>query len=128
MNRIFNLLGKFLSFAGRAARTEYWITFLTVSAVVYAIEFFADYAGVSGDAFLFLFIVTRTVKSMICLPVSVRRLHDVDRSGWWYLVPLATFVFAFFDGTPGPNRFGPSPKYGMRRVGSVSVAPVRSDY
>ena len=49
---------------------------------------------------------------------SVRRLHDINLSGWWYLaflVPYAGLVFwaaiAFIDGTKGSNRFGESPKY-----------------
>ncbi|MFI7026726.1 DUF805 domain-containing protein [Micromonospora sp. NPDC049900] len=49
--------------------------------------------------------------------VSVRRLHDLGRSGWWLLIGLIPIVgwivlIVFFvqDGQPGPNRFGPSPK------------------
>jgi uncharacterized membrane protein YhaH (DUF805 family) len=51
------------------------------------------------------------------LTVSVRRLHDIDRSGWWilaYLIPLIgrilMLVFNVLDGTPGDNRYGPNPK------------------
>ena len=43
----------------------------------------------------------------------MRRLHDTDRSGWWYLITLVPFVggivllvFTLLKGTPGPNRFG----------------------
>ena len=47
--------------------------------------------------------------------VGVRRLHDTNRSGWWYLlflVPLITLVPLYFctnDGSKGKNRFGPIP-------------------
>jgi uncharacterized membrane protein YhaH (DUF805 family) len=51
------------------------------------------------------------------IAVTVRRLHDTDRSGWWYLlvlVPLigglVILVFMLLDSTPGSNRFGPNPK------------------
>lgn len=50
------------------------------------------------------------------LAVSVRRLHDQDKSGWWLLINLIPFggivllVFFCTDGTRGPNRFGPDPK------------------
>src|SRR5207237_7646976 len=51
------------------------------------------------------------------IAVSVRRLHDTDRSGWWLLIvfipiigPIVLIVFMCIDGTPGANRFGPSPK------------------
>jgi uncharacterized membrane protein YhaH (DUF805 family) len=47
----------------------------------------------------------------------VRRLHDIDRTGWWVLISLVPvigtivlLVFAALDGTPGQNRFGPNPK------------------
>jgi uncharacterized membrane protein YhaH (DUF805 family) len=54
----------------------------------------------------------------------VRRLHDRDMSGWWYLgfivlsnipllgilIALGYLVLMFLPGTPGPNRFGEDPK------------------
>jgi uncharacterized membrane protein YhaH (DUF805 family) len=50
------------------------------------------------------------------LGVDIRRLHDTDRSGWWVLlglIPLAgglaLLVLFALAGTPGPNRYGPSP-------------------
>ena len=49
--------------------------------------------------------------------VLARRLHDTDRSGWWILIgivpllgALVLMIFALFEGDPGENRFGPSPK------------------
>jgi uncharacterized membrane protein YhaH (DUF805 family) len=51
------------------------------------------------------------------LAVSVRRLHDTDRSGWWLLISLipiigaiVLIVFAAQEGTSGENRFGSDPK------------------
>jgi uncharacterized membrane protein YhaH (DUF805 family) len=51
------------------------------------------------------------------LAVTVRRLHDTDRSGWWILLnlipivgALIVLIFTCLDGTPGDNRFGPNPK------------------
>ena len=61
------------------------------------------------------------------LAVSVRRLHDTDRSGWWLLigfVPLigavVLLVFLVLDSQPGANRFGPNPKQGQ--AGSVDLS------
>jgi len=51
-----------------------------------------------------------------CLSVSVRRLHDTNKSGWWLLlclIPLGglvILVFCCIEGDPGPNQYGPSPK------------------
>jgi uncharacterized membrane protein YhaH (DUF805 family) len=57
------------------------------------------------------------------LAVTVRRLHDIDRSGWWIfinLIPLigaiVLLVFAVSEGTPGNNRYGPNPKGATARV------------
>jgi len=51
------------------------------------------------------------------LAVSVRRLHDTGRSGWWILIVLIPFigfivmlVFMVLDGTPGQNQYGANPK------------------
>ena len=66
-----------------------------------------------------LTIFTAIVVLCLLIPaisVGVRRLHDTNRSGWWFLlglVPFANFVllaFFFLDGTPGQNRFGTDPK------------------
>lgn len=57
------------------------------------------------------------------LAVTVRRLHDTDRSGWWILIVLVPLigtivllVFALLEGTPGSNRYGPNPKEATARV------------
>jgi len=52
------------------------------------------------------------------LAVFVKRWHDRDKSGWWVLINLIPLVgwlwtlieCGFLDGTPGPNKYGPSPK------------------
>jgi uncharacterized membrane protein YhaH (DUF805 family) len=53
------------------------------------------------------------------LAVGVRRLHDIDKSGWWMLIAfipliggIVLLVFAVMEGTSGSNRFGPDPKAG----------------
>ena len=51
------------------------------------------------------------------LSVTIRRLHDTDRSGWWWWIwlvpcvgPIVLLVFMLLDSTPGDNRFGANPK------------------
>jgi len=51
------------------------------------------------------------------IAVTVRRLHDTDRSGWWFFIQLipvvggiVLLVFACLEGARGPNRFGADPK------------------
>jgi uncharacterized membrane protein YhaH (DUF805 family) len=57
------------------------------------------------------------------LAVTVRRLHDIDRSGWWILIGLVPLigtivllVFAVTEGTPGTNQYGLNPKEATARV------------
>ena len=49
--------------------------------------------------------------------MTIRRLHDTDRSGWWWWIwlvpcvgPIVLLVFMLLDSTPGDNRFGANPK------------------
>ncbi len=49
------------------------------------------------------------------LAIEVRRLHDIDKSGWWWLIAFVPFIGSIWlivlfvlPGTPGPNRFGAS--------------------
>ncbi len=103
---------KYANFRGRARRSEFWwwalFNFLiqVVLNIFDAVVLPGSIIGLSMIAGLGLFIPN--------LAVSVRRLHDIDKSGWWLLIcfiPLAgAIVLLVFDclrGTPGPNRFGP---------------------
>ena len=115
-----SVLRQYAGFTGRARRAEYWWFFLftvLVSMVAGIIDGMLGTMTTYGVGFV------GTVASLaLLLPglaVSVRRLHDTDRSGWWvlsFLIPIAGFVlwlvFMLSDGTPNPNRFGPSPKQG----------------
>jgi uncharacterized membrane protein YhaH (DUF805 family) len=105
-------LSKYATFSGRARRAEYWWFTLAVIIVEIVTSLIDRALGTS--------LVTLLVALALFLPglaVGVRRLHDTDRSGWWLLIALVPFVgaivllvFEVLDGTPGPNRFGPSPK------------------
>ena len=104
-------LSKYATFSGRARRSEYW-WFLLFIVLVYA-------AAIAADAALGLMVLYGVAFFALLLPnlaVSVRRLHDVGRSGWWLLLTLVPFgalvllLWAVQDSAPGPNEHGPSPK------------------
>jgi uncharacterized membrane protein YhaH (DUF805 family) len=118
-------LKKYAVFGGRSRRTEYWYFVLfniIVTIVLGLIDALlgtrSSYAGaglLSGIYSLAVLIPT--------LAVTVRRLHDIDRTGWWILIGLVPLiggivllVFALLDGTPGSNQYGPNPKEGSARV------------
>ena len=69
-------------------------------------------AGLLGMASLAT-IVSSLYSLAVLIPgiaVSVRRMHDTGRSGWWILCPIANIIFLFLDSQPGPNQYGPNPK------------------
>lgn len=116
---VFEPFRKYAVFAGRARRKEYWMfTLLTfVAGLVCAIiDAILDPASVDrgfGAASVLLMLAI----FVPAIAVSVRRLHDIDRSGWWLLVALipfagviVLFVFAVLEGTSGENAYGPDPK------------------
>jgi uncharacterized membrane protein YhaH (DUF805 family) len=119
MNWYVQVLKKYADFSGRARRKEYWLFILfniLISLVLTAIDFMiGTYSASLGMGLLGGIYACAVLIPAIA--VTVRRLHDTDRSGWWFLLvlipiigPIVLLVFMIIDGTPGSNRFGPSPK------------------
>jgi uncharacterized membrane protein YhaH (DUF805 family) len=100
----------YVTFGGRAIRSEfwYWVLFGFLAQIVTSI---IDY-GILGHQ-----ITTPLLSLAIFLPglaVSIRRLHDLDRTGWWIFIAFLPLIGAILlivwycsRGTVGPNRFGP---------------------
>ena len=112
MNYYLEAWRKFATFSGRARRSEYWMFFLfnmIASMVLFAVD------AVAGTIFLgTIYAVAAFIPG---LAVTVRRLHDTGKSGWWLLIGLipvigtiALIVFMFQDSQPGDNQYGPNPK------------------
>lgn len=112
------VLEKYAVFSGRARRKEYWYFVLVCLLIGFVIGFVIGFAGaVAGirdeQVDKLLDIVTGIVNLALLLPsiaVGVRRIHDVDKSGWFILVPFYNLYLMVQPGTVGPNRFGPDPK------------------
>ncbi|SFC58648.1 DUF805 domain-containing protein [Pseudoalteromonas denitrificans] len=108
-----DVLKKYAEFSGRARRKEYWMFMLFNFIVAFVIGFVEGIIGSGG-------IVGGLYSLAVLLPgiaVSVRRLHDTDRSGWWLLIGLVPIVGAlvllFFmvqEGKETENDFGSNPK------------------
>ena len=112
---------KYATFSGRAARPEYWwwilFTFIVYTAT-FAIDanFIAPMLGLSAFGEDGSQPLSTLVSLILLLPgiaVGVRRLHDIDRSGWWMLIVLIPVIgvlvliyWAVQRGTDGENRFG----------------------
>jgi uncharacterized membrane protein YhaH (DUF805 family) len=114
-------LNQYVGFKGRARRSEYWwFTLFTLLVEVVALIFDA----VAGTSFIA--IIVELALLLPSLAVSVRRLHDTDRSGWWLLIGLIPLVglivlLVFFcqDSNQGVNHYGDSPKYPFDGYGQL---------
>jgi|GEM_PF-425329 len=116
---------KYADFTGRAVRSEFWYFVLFVYllvGVVAAITVSAWDPNSAADAPAGLLAVLGILWLGLLLPnwaVTVRRLHDTDRSGWFIFISLIPFVGGIIllvvlasEGTRGPNRYGPDPSGG----------------
>ena len=117
-------LFKNVTFSGRAPRSEFY--FLNLLVIIASLV--GGVIGAAVGARLFGEIIGFGLLLPI-VAVSVRRLHDIDRSGWWLLldfVPvigwIVLLVWACNRGTLGPNRFGPDPLVaGSGSVGAIGI-------
>ncbi len=124
MNWYLQVLKKYAVFSGRARRKEFWMFFLFNGIIIFALVAAAMAGGsIAGGSeglmFLFILLYMLYVLAMLIpnIAVSVRRLHDTNRSGWWLLIDLIPFIggiiilmFMMENSQPGENRYGPNPK------------------
>lgn len=107
---------KYFEFKGRARRSEYWYFILFIALMVFFLELFeillfdSDYSVASSIFYLFVFFPS--------IAVSVRRLHDITRTGWWLLISflpiIGTIILLIFhinDSHKGENIYGKNPKF-----------------
>jgi uncharacterized membrane protein YhaH (DUF805 family) len=117
------VLRRYAVFDGRAGRPEFWWFQLVNVCVVVLLSIVLAAAGLSRA-------IADLYQLAVFLPslgVQIRRLHDIDRSGWWVLlwfIPIVGWILMIVwlasQGTPGPNRFGESPR------GETGTGPVTS--
>jgi uncharacterized membrane protein YhaH (DUF805 family) len=105
----------YVTFAGRASRSEYWywVLFTIIGGIVTVI---LDYAAFSDSDFS---TPINTIFNVVCflpsLAVGARRLHDIGRTGWWLLIAftiigiIVLIVWACQKSDAGPNAYGPEP-------------------
>ncbi len=113
MNWYLEVLRKYAVFEGRARRKEYWM-FVLFNFLILVLLLFIEMTLEMAGYLRLLYGLAVFVPS---IAVAVRRLHDIGRTGWWYLIGLIPLVgvivlIVFFatDGDRGPNRYGPDPK------------------
>jgi uncharacterized membrane protein YhaH (DUF805 family) len=101
----FDVLKNYAKFDGRARRAEYWYFVLFSTLVSFGLAILGG---------ILKFPLLSTLYSLaILLPslgVGIRRMHDVEKSGWFLLIPFYNLYLACIEGTTGPNSYGADPK------------------
>jgi uncharacterized membrane protein YhaH (DUF805 family) len=101
MNYFLKVLQQYADFEGRARRAEYW--YFTLFSVLISIGLGLVGAMMKTD-------VIGNIYSLASIAVGIRRMHDVDKSGWYILIPIYNLILACTEGTRGPNQYGSDPK------------------
>ncbi|CAA6814111.1 MAG: DUF805 domain-containing protein [uncultured Sulfurovum sp.] len=105
---------KYAQFSGRATRSEYWY-FTLFFIIAYVVAAIIDGLIVGLTGFPILTLVVALGLLVPSIAVGIRRLHDINKSGWWMLlslIPLISLVLiAFFViDSKEDNVYGPNPK------------------
>lgn len=119
MNWYLQVLKQYAAFSGRSRRKEYWL-FVLFSTLISIVLVILDAMTGTLRAPSGLGLLSGIYALAVLLPslgVSIRRLHDTNRTGWWLLLglvpligPIVLIVFFASDSNPGDNEYGPNPK------------------
>jgi uncharacterized membrane protein YhaH (DUF805 family) len=92
VNYYLDAMRKYVTFSGRATRSQFWI-FLLVFMVLFLVAMAIDFAiGIKMYNIGVLTIVVSLVHILPIISIYVRRLHDINKSGWWYWITLVPAV------------------------------------
>ena len=118
----------YANFKGRARRKEYWmytliftVLLITLMTIMFSVLSFSDETGIETGPGVYLTVILVIVflfaHFIPTIALTVRRLHDTGKSGWWYLIVLVPylgnfviFIFTLIDGDRGDNKYGSNPK------------------
>ncbi|MDO6761407.1 DUF805 domain-containing protein [Tamlana sp. 2_MG-2023] len=130
MNWYLKVLKQYTDFNGRARRKEFWM-FLLFNMIFAIVAMILDnvlgiamgelgYGPIYGIYALFVLIPG--------IAVSVRRLHDIGKSGWWLLISLIPLIGGIWllvlycqDSEAGSNKWGPNPKSNTDSINNIGV-------
>jgi uncharacterized membrane protein YhaH (DUF805 family) len=111
---ILHCFSNYAGFWGRAPRSEYWFFALFMFGVSLAAIFIDGMLGMAEGGFFYFGSLLALI--LPSLAVGIRRLHDLGRSGWWWLIAVIPFVGSIVlliwfcqRGTHGDNLYGADP-------------------
>ena len=123
------VLKQYADFSGRARRKEFWM--YTLFTIIFAIlaRVLDNVLGLdfkfNGESLLFgwMYLAYVLVTFIPGIAVTVRRLHDTNKSGWWGLIALIPILGSIWllvlevtEGDKGKNDYGPDPKAAERKA------------
>jgi uncharacterized membrane protein YhaH (DUF805 family) len=104
----------YFNFSGRATRAEYWwwgLFIVLVSIVLQVVD------TLFGEVGQWVSLLVQLAVLLPSLALGARRLHDINRAGWWQLLwfvlligGIVLIVWAIKRGDKGPNKYGPGPR------------------
>ena len=118
----------YANFKGRARRKEYWmytliftVLLIALMTIMFSVLSFSDETGIETGPSVYLTVILVIVflfaHFIPTIALTVRRLHDTGKSGWWYLIVFVPylgnfviFIFTLIDGDRGDNKYGSNPK------------------
>lgn len=112
MNYYISVFKKYAVFSGRARRAEYWYFVLFSVSIGFALTLIQT-ALVTATEINTLIGLTAIYRLAIFIPtlaVGVRRMHDINKSGWFLFIPIYNLIWLITDGTKGNNKYGSDPK------------------
>ena len=119
MNWYLKCWKQYADFSGRARRKEYWI-FSLINYIIIFFLYILQIVMIESTLWLIFPIIFFLYAVAVFLPglaVKIRRLHDIGKSGWWYLIYLIPIIGAIWltvlmclDSEPGENQWGENPK------------------
>ena len=119
MNWYLKCWKQYADFSGRARRKEYWI-FSLINNIIIFFLYILQIVMIESTLWLIFPIILFLYAMAVFLPglaVNIRRLYDIGKSGWWYLIYLIPIIGAIWltvlmclDSEPGENQWGENPK------------------
>lgn len=108
----------YANFSGRARRKEYWMFTLCCLPISIILNLLTNFMGETPNTAVLIVAMVIAIALIIpSLAVTVRRLHDTNKSGWFYLIAFIPFIGGIIllikmlkKGDVGENQYGPDPK------------------
>jgi uncharacterized membrane protein YhaH (DUF805 family) len=93
---------------GRIRRTVFWLRWLFVFVINIMLRLILERIN-SPEAFVLLGFIMLLLSAFMIIQ-GIKRMHDINKSGWNFIIPFYNIILALTPGTPGPNHYGQDPK------------------